>query len=76
MRRQRQNYSSLNKWIYQKAQKEYKTGVSGSVIGSKLDKQTCKNEFESHLVPYSFGHVPHLSKEYETRDNRARKVIH
>ena len=38
-------------------------GASGSVVVSKLDKQTCKSEFESHWVPRSFGLVPHLNKK-------------
>ena len=38
-------------------------GASGSVVVSKLDKQTCKSEFESHWVPHSFGLVPHVSKK-------------
>ena len=28
-----------------------------------VSKQTCKSEFESHWVPYSFGLVLHQSKE-------------
>ena len=41
----------------------YKEGTSGCVTVSKRDKQTCKSEFESHWVSYSFGLVPHRSKE-------------
>ena len=37
--------------------------ASGSVVVSKLDKQTCRSEFESHWVPHSFSLVPHLSKK-------------
>ena len=29
---------------------------------SKIDLQACKSEFESHLVPHSFGLMLHLSK--------------
>ena len=35
----------------------------GSVMINKLDKQTCKSEFESHWVPHSFSLVLHLSKK-------------
>ena len=34
----------------------------GDVMISKLDCQTYTNEFESHWVPHSFGHVPDRSK--------------
>ena len=44
-------------------QKKKKQGALGSVVVSKLDKQTCKSEFESHWVPHSFGFVPNLSKK-------------
>ena len=37
-------------------------GASGGIMVSKLDKQTCMSEFESHWVPLSYGLVPHLSK--------------
>ena len=37
--------------------------ASGSVMVCKLDKQTCKSEFETHWVPYSFDLVPHLMKK-------------
>ena len=37
---------------------------------SKLDWQTCKSEFESHWVPYSFGLVPHLSKTLSKLQHR------
>ena len=37
-------------------------GASCCVMVNKLDLQTCKNEFESHRVPHSYGLVPHLSK--------------
>ena len=37
--------------------------VSNSVMVSKIDWQTYKSEFESRLVPYLYGLVPHLSKK-------------
>ena len=40
-----------------------KLGASGGVMVSKLDLQTYTSEFESHLVPLSYGLVPHLSKK-------------
>ena len=52
------------KLILEASQTVYRqeVGTSSSVIVSKFDKQTCKNEFESHWMLHSFGLVPHLSK--------------
>ena len=38
-------------------------GTSYGVIVSKLDSQSFTSELESHLVPHSYAHVPHLSKK-------------
>ena len=51
-------------------------GASGSVVVSKLDKQTCKSELESHCVPHSFGLEPHLSKKLSKLLYSIRWVIH
>ena len=47
--------------------------ASVTVMVGKLDKQTCKSEFESYWVPHSLGLVPHLSKNlvnYDYREHR------
>ena len=38
-------------------------GASSGVMVGKLDDQTYTSDFESHLVPNSYGLVTHLSKK-------------